>query len=107
VSFHYNSSLFTDLNTDLASQVTISGNLPPPPGGSANFFLEWIRTDLNTVYTFSTLADGNWSLTTDLSAPVPADFGTNSNFSVVPVPAAVWLFGSGLICLIGVARRKK
>jgi hypothetical protein len=28
-------------------------------------------------------------------------------FSVVPVPPAVWLFGSGLIGLIGVARRKK
>lgn len=27
--------------------------------------------------------------------------------SVVPVPAAVWLFGSGLIGLIGIARRKK
>jgi hypothetical protein len=27
--------------------------------------------------------------------------------SVVPVPPAVWLFGSGLIGLIGVARRKK
>ena len=27
--------------------------------------------------------------------------------SFVPVPAAVWLFGSGLIGLIGVARRKK
>jgi len=27
--------------------------------------------------------------------------------SVVPVPAAAWLFGSGLIGLIGVARRKK
>lgn len=27
--------------------------------------------------------------------------------AVVPVPAAVWLFGSGLIGLVGVARRKK
>ena len=27
-------------------------------------------------------------------------------FSVVPVPAAAWLFGSGLLGLIGVARRK-
>ncbi|MBI5783055.1 MAG: VPLPA-CTERM sorting domain-containing protein, partial [Gammaproteobacteria bacterium] len=26
--------------------------------------------------------------------------------AVVPVPAAVWLFGSGLLGLIGVARRK-
>ena len=29
------------------------------------------------------------------------------NASVVPVPAAVWLFGSGLIGLVGFARRKK
>lgn len=41
------------------------------------------------------------------------DFGNlgidNINFDqmAVPVPAAVWLFGSGLIGLIGVARRKK
>lgn len=27
--------------------------------------------------------------------------------AVVPAPAAIWLFGSGLICLIGTARRKK
>ena len=32
---------------------------------------------------------------------------TVSSISAVPVPAAVWLFGSGLIGLIGVARRKK
>ena len=28
------------------------------------------------------------------------------NATVVPVPAAVWLFGSGLLGLIGIARRK-
>ena len=27
--------------------------------------------------------------------------------TVVPVPAAVWLFGSGLLGLVGMARRKK
>lgn len=27
--------------------------------------------------------------------------------AAVPVPAAVWLFGSGLLGLIGIARRKK
>lgn len=27
--------------------------------------------------------------------------------SIVPIPSAVWLFGSGLIGLIGIARRKK
>jgi len=29
------------------------------------------------------------------------------NVSAVPVPAAIWLFASSLICLIGVARRRK
>jgi hypothetical protein len=30
-----------------------------------------------------------------------------ADFRPVPVPAAVWLFGSGLVGLVGVARRKK
>ena len=37
-------------------------------------------------------------------------FAANFNFTApaaVPVPAAVWLFGSGLLGLVGVARRKK
>lgn len=39
----------------------------------------------------------------DLGATVTGIIGA----SVVPVPPAAWLFGSGLIGLIGVARRKK
>jgi len=53
--------------------------------------------------------------------PMPAGpfKGSNANFDiitlhvvsvdtgVVPVPAAVWLFGSGLVGLVGVARRRK
>jgi hypothetical protein len=33
-------------------------------------------------------------------------FYDNIHFAPVPVPAAVWLFGSGLIGLIGFARKK-
>ena len=51
----------------------------------------------------------------DVSATTAVDDFVSSNydvrpyasFTVVPVPAAVWLFGSGLIGLIGIARRKK
>ncbi len=32
---------------------------------------------------------------------------TGTPLSSIPIPSAVWLFGSGLISLIGVARRKK
>jgi hypothetical protein len=36
-----------------------------------------------------------------------AQFSLQFQPTVVPVPAAVWLFGSGLLGLIGMARRKK
>jgi hypothetical protein len=41
------------------------------------------------------------------SLPPNCDFGINCGPPEVPVPAAVWLFGSGLLGLVGVARRKK
>lgn len=34
-------------------------------------------------------------------------YENDENFPPVPVPAAVWLFGSGLIGLVGIARRRR
>lgn len=48
---------------------------------------------------------GNWSISGD----IPRDIGSGGQLvlaTVVPVPAAMWLFGSGLIGLIGFAYRK-
>ena len=45
----------------------------------------------------------NANFTVDPGAPVGTYAGAAS---VIPVPAAVWLFGSGLLGLVGVARRK-
>ena len=59
--------------------------------------------------TLALLGDGlGWDVSYILD-----DFGTDFvrlnvvATSAVPVPAAIWLFGSGLIGLIGIARRKK
>jgi len=45
------------------------------------------------------LAEGTYSVSIAMD--------NNVNVSAVPVPAAVWLFGSGLIALAGLTRRKK
>jgi len=44
----------------------------------------------------------DWSF----SAQSATSYSMSINTTVVPVPAAVWLFGSGLIGLAGIARRK-
>jgi hypothetical protein len=36
-----------------------------------------------------------------------APVGFSATPAAVPVPAAVWLFGSGLMGLVGIARRRK
>jgi len=43
----------------------------------------------------------------DSNIAVSLSMAGSLNSMVVPVPAAVWLFGSGLLGLVGVARRKK
>ena len=51
--------------------------------------------------------EGGFMLTGDIASNFAGDTLIAIASPVVPVPAAVWLFGSGLIGLIGVARRKK
>jgi hypothetical protein len=51
--------------------------------------------------------DTNGDYTLTLNSNGPAFSFSSSATAVVPIPAAVWLFGSGLLGLVGIARRKK
>jgi len=82
--------------------------------GSTFFFTGGPLTQNSPVYTASNSFTGD--LAYDLMT-VKVDFSLSPNSTVgisgfvqqvvVPIPPAVWLFGSGLMGLVGIARRKK
>ena len=70
--------------------------VPPPSSGPVDIFASALV--LNT---------GGWQNQLNQEEIITAYNGATVNVSAVPVPAAIWLFGSGLIGLIGFAKRKK
>ena len=75
---------------------------PPSPTSSYNpaddsYTLSWVAPFTITIDTILGSQDVSGTVSVDLMGTV----------SAVPVPAAVWLFGSGLIGLIGFSRRRK
>lgn len=79
----------------------LGGSVFGVTGGSFLAFSFDFTADTGT----SLLISGSYTDASFLDATISSS--TLANVSAVPVPAAVWLFGSGLIGLIGVARRKK
>lgn len=49
---------------------------------------------------------GTWAFSAQTADQTTFSWSSSST-TLVPVPAAVWLFGSGLLGLVGIARRKK
>lgn len=118
---HYTTSAMTDNEdgtVDMSGWTVTWNGIPgiPMGGDGANFAGD------TGLATFSCgMCEVGDAFTLDYSAHVPlgdaSGFGgvgyalhlegTIAAVSSVPVPAAVWLFGSGLVGLAGVARRKK
>ena len=92
----YSISTTHNANYDLFSNVQSNGGYWSATEFAPDTLLAWLFTMSNGYHYY----DGK-------TANYYAWAVQSGDVSAVPVPAAVWLFGSGLIGLIGVARRKK
>ena len=90
--------IFTPWYFDPAGQTSVtSRNFHNIDGGLQND--DYVTNNIGMIATYDTSPGNNFS-----GARVWADW---QQVSTVPVPAAVWLFSSGLIGLFGVARHRK
>jgi hypothetical protein len=102
-----------DFSNDLGSINNVSGTLSEVlvsafPGVSTGAFVvatvEFLAVGLGASnLTLSEAAGNPWASDGSSINPTFA----NGSVTVVPIPAAMWLFGSGLVGLIGISRRKK
>lgn len=112
-SFTYDNFTIDNMNSTLSNYAT-GGNIPFTTTATAPFSINdaALRATYNadnSVYLFISVGGVNLiqdSLTTCTGTCQALAAGSWTRTSVIPIPAAAWLFGSGLIGLIGVARRK-
>ena len=96
---------------DFTNAATVYNTEPGHPGDFAQGFIEFIELNLSSLSDglhidlfrcSSGSVEGNDCQITNGNDVAP--FSHDATY--VPVPAAVWLFGTGLLGLVGVARRK-
>ena len=107
-----------------AHNVTVTDNgtsYGPATPGAVNMLFDWsVNLNIPVTSDWDVTATGNVAGSTavvtvnavTITAGSPAFPGFHPTFSgnltkAIPVPAAVWLMGSGLIGLVGVARRRR
>lgn len=82
-----------------------------PANPTINFRARLDTANLGTGQLFTGTSSTDFGNTAALDLVLPSGFSFSSEsgvfLSAVPVPASVWLFGSGLLGLIGISRRKK
>lgn len=100
--FDWNGNLNIPVTALFSMTPVVCNGGPPCLGTGSTFAIQTLDGDGDGI-------PGN-AMASGPFAGFNATFGgtaTVSSVSAVPVPAAVWLFGSGLLGLVGIARRKK
>jgi hypothetical protein len=108
----FTSNLENDLMRVSTASAAVGGDTIS--AGDALMTFSFSAIEAGTYNLFITDADG--TAPDDLAGPVPPippvsipydSVSANLEVSAVPVPAALWLFGSGLIGMVGVARKRR
>ena len=91
--------------TDFLIDVFWIGNIDPAGDFNNPSFRHLVGGPgiVTRIYIPSAAPGATWEST----APTQGPSNVSWSYAVVPIPAAIWLFGSGLIGLIGLARRSK
>ncbi len=85
-----------------------SGLFTPQVGDSFDILTAQMLSGQFSTYNLAALGDGlAWNISYLTDAIDTTDIVRLSVVSAVPVPPAIWLFGSGLLGLIGIARKRK
>jgi len=108
-------SISTVVSNDITngvSSIHVGGSAGTATGGtslfSTNVVTLWGNDNVLTILDSGICSDGRWGTEDDaIFCGNVANWAAASTVSAVPVPAAFWLFGSGLIGLFGYARHSR
>ena len=94
----FTSGTSTNLNKGTTPSFTLTGSALQDDGSGG-----WT----GTIVSAGNINGDNWNGFNNVLFSEVFDISIASASTVIPVPAAAWLFGSGLLGLVGVARRRK
>ncbi|MGB5717302.1 MAG: VPLPA-CTERM sorting domain-containing protein, partial [Gammaproteobacteria bacterium] len=96
-----------DANDNLLGSDFLLGSYTTPDGTNPSSFPEGVIEVAFSGLASYALFDFNADFGRYIIDNFEGTFGSTEDINPVPIPAAAWLFGSGLLGLVGMARRKR